>query len=311
MTTDQKINGDPKPPPLLVAIVRDLIAADVPTQCADAFTVGVVIGELQDRCRGRAVGFYIGQLAKLAGLHGTNPRRIRRAIKYLTDNGHADAEFPGCGTRQQTIFHMKLKGSDASQFDCPEQLTPYENEGCEDVTPVKTDIDASQIGTVTPVKTDIDASHIGTLSTPILSTPILPSPNTPPNPLKGELFDSGKTEKQKSGKPSKTPDAEIEAIYAAYPRRVAKAAALKAISKATQTIPFAELLEAVTAYARATAGSDPQFLPYPATWFNGQRWLDDRTTWKTTTKQARDLSGGAGVTHDPTAKETIPGHGKM
>ena len=41
------------------------------------------------------------------------------------------------------------------------------------------------------------------------------------------------------------------AIYLAYPRKVGRGAALKAISKALQIVPFDTLLEAVEAYAKS------------------------------------------------------------
>lgn len=76
---------------------------------------------------------------------------------------------------------------------------------------------------------------------------------------------------------------QLEAIYSAYPRKQAKADALKAISKALRKIGFSELLEAVNAYYAAVATwpeSERQYVPYAATWFNGGRWADDREMWK-------------------------------
>ena len=74
-----------------------------------------------------------------------------------------------------------------------------------------------------------------------------------------------------------THDADI--IYAAYPRKVAKPAAVKAIQRALRKASPIHLLERTKAYALATADSDPQFIPYPATWFNQQRYNDDPATW--------------------------------
>ena len=109
---------------------------------------------------------------------------------------------------------------------------------------------------------------------------------------------------------------EVATLYTIYPRKAAKPEALKAIANALTRATYAELLEAVTAFAAATktwSESDRGFIPHPATWFNKDRWTDDRETWKRTSngKQTRDLTGGAGVTHDPTAKETVPNYGKM
>jgi hypothetical protein len=74
-------------------------------------------------------------------------------------------------------------------------------------------------------------------------------------------------------------DEQAMALYRAYPKKVARAAALKAIRKALQLEGFGVLMEAVTAYAAARDGQDRQYTPYPATWFNQQRWADDREEW--------------------------------
>jgi uncharacterized protein YdaU (DUF1376 family) len=77
-------------------------------------------------------------------------------------------------------------------------------------------------------------------------------------------------------------DPALVAIYEAYPRRTGRGPALKAIAKAAQATTPLELLEATQAYAAATASwqaEDREFIPHPATWFNQQRYLDDRTTW--------------------------------
>ena len=68
-------------------------------------------------------------------------------------------------------------------------------------------------------------------------------------------------------------------IYAAYPRKVGRGAAIKAISKALKIVPFDELLEAVEMYARSRDGQERQFTPHPSTWFNQERWTDDRSEW--------------------------------
>lgn len=82
-------------------------------------------------------------------------------------------------------------------------------------------------------------------------------------------------------------------IYAAYPRKVGRTAAIKAIRRALDSLgnaqvmdgtkPPAWLLERTTAYANATAAwsvHDRQFIPHPATWFNQGRFHDDDSTWQ-------------------------------
>jgi hypothetical protein len=77
---------------------------------------------------------------------------------------------------------------------------------------------------------------------------------------------------------------EEESIYALYPRKVSKADALKAIRKALKKFPAEKLLTATKIFAAEWQGHDLQYCPYPATWFNGERFSDDPATWKRTTK---------------------------
>ncbi len=82
--------------------------------------------------------------------------------------------------------------------------------------------------------------------------------------------------------PPQPVDREVEEVYAAYPRKVGKGQAIRAIRAALKLAGFEVLLAATQAYANAVGAwseSDRQFVPYPATWFNGRRWEDDRSTW--------------------------------
>jgi len=68
---------------------------------------------------------------------------------------------------------------------------------------------------------------------------------------------------------------ETENIYAAYPRKKGKLAALKSIEKAFKIIEPDVLLEKVKKYAESVKDKDPEFIPYPSTWFNQGRWEDE------------------------------------
>jgi len=68
-------------------------------------------------------------------------------------------------------------------------------------------------------------------------------------------------------------------IYDAYPRKVGRGAAIKAIAKALKRVPFDELLEAVELYALGRQGEDRKYTPHASTWFNQERWTDDRSEW--------------------------------
>lgn len=80
-----------------------------------------------------------------------------------------------------------------------------------------------------------------------------------------------------------------EAIYAEYPRKESRGTAIKAINRAMKACPPPALLAAVKEYAAvvrtwpmsARFGPDGRsFIPMCASWMNGEKWRDDRTTWK-------------------------------
>jgi len=103
-------------------------------------------------------------------------------------------------------------------------------------------------------------------------------------------------EEKSRGEKKKNTNTESEsvAIYDAYVKgkHVGRALALKAIRAALTKIRYAELLEAVQAFAAAKVGADLKYVPNPATWMNQERWNDDRSEW-TRWKQSgrpRDLS---------------------
>ncbi len=77
---------------------------------------------------------------------------------------------------------------------------------------------------------------------------------------------------------------EILAIYAQYPRKVARPAALKAIVRAIQRIkkernvdPYEWLFDRTTEYAEVAQFTDPEYIPHPATWYNQERYNDALT----------------------------------
>lgn len=72
-------------------------------------------------------------------------------------------------------------------------------------------------------------------------------------------------------------------VYASYPRKVGKKAALAAICRAGKTVDHQELLTATIDFAEATGRWPPerhQFIPHPATFFNQGRYEDDPKEWE-------------------------------
>jgi len=109
-----------------------------------------------------------------------------------------------------------------------------------------------------------------------------PSPSHSPLPVPPEspYILSGKPDVS-VGSLQKAADKKMaEQIYQAFPRKVGKPAALKAILRAMAKIDPPQLLRLTQEYAAARAGEDAQFTPHPATWFNQERYNDNPSTWK-------------------------------
>lgn len=116
---------------------------------------------------------------------------------------------------------------------------------------------------------------------------------------------------KQDSKPDPTPKPTIEhddfsgRIYAAYPLKVGKPAALRAIRKAmTRTTPE-RLLEITAAFA-ARKNGDMSFVPHPSTWFNQERYNDDPSTWDRETANGRPKSP-MDINNIIKAKETLAG----
>ena len=70
-----------------------------------------------------------------------------------------------------------------------------------------------------------------------------------------------------------------EQIYKHYPRKVGHKRAIRAIARALEAETYAVLLAAVQEFAQSRAGNAGRFTPHPTTWFNQERWRDDRSLW--------------------------------
>lgn len=73
-----------------------------------------------------------------------------------------------------------------------------------------------------------------------------------------------------------TPDP-FDEFWKAYPRKVGKGQARKAWTTATKKTDPHLLVKASVAFRQwcESEQTEPQFIPHPATWLNGERWLDE------------------------------------
>ena len=112
------------------------------------------------------------------------------------------------------------------------------------------------------------------------------------------------SESEEGGTSDGVLEKQLETLYGKYPRKVGKNHAIKAMRTALKKVNYGVLLEAVTAYANAREGEDQQYTPYPATWFNAERWNDDRSNWKSNGRKG-GTKPGDGQAYNPNAEGTF------
>lgn len=66
----------------------------------------------------------------------------------------------------------------------------------------------------------------------------------------------------------------FDRFWAVFPRKQSRKDALKAWEKIGKAgrVPFGEIMAGLERYL--ASGPDPQFVPHPSTWLNGERWAD-------------------------------------
>jgi hypothetical protein len=109
----------------------------------------------------------------------------------------------------------------------------------------------------------------------------------PEKPNLGKDASITKTEQRIKTDPPRILRASAEKVYAAYPRKVGKPKAIAAIIKALGKTTFDHLMNATQAFAgvwAATPEDRRRFIPFPATWFNQERYNDDLKEWATDAK---------------------------
>ena len=202
--------------------------------------------------RGGATGAAWSSVPNIARLCRLHPQTVRKALRTLTAQRLLSAEFRA---GESTCYRL----TSSSTWLPPK--TAVDN-------PAETGAPPSD-STATPAKRihrypsemSIDKGN------PIEGDPKKEIPVPPLSP-KGERVTSNNLLLSQA-----------ETIYAAYPKQVAKPAALRAIRRALTNHPFETLLERTLLYAKTYNGA-PRFIPDPANWFRDERFNDDPATWR-------------------------------
>lgn len=96
-----------------------------------------------------------------------------------------------------------------------------------------------------------------------------------------ERYRNAESESLSPSVESQSPESESEGhgdfdeFWSLYPRKVGKGQARKAWSGALRKASAGEIILGVRRAAEAFCANDPRYIPHPATWLNGERWLDE------------------------------------
>lgn len=83
-------------------------------------------------------------------------------------------------------------------------------------------------------------------------------------------------EPERSSTRANAPDGLFDIFWSRYPRKVAKASARKAWDQAIKRGLEPDIITGAEAYAReCSTAESARFIAHPATWLNGDRWLDE------------------------------------
>jgi hypothetical protein len=85
-------------------------------------------------------------------------------------------------------------------------------------------------------------------------------------------------------------EAQFEHFWQVYPRKVAKGRARKAWAQATGKADPETIIDGARRYGREQSENDPKFVAHPATWLNGERWLDEPAAGRSGSNRPRPAS---------------------
>lgn len=151
----------------------------------------------------------------------------------------------------------------------------YQFKDWDDYQPLKDDVEAEREaarermkavrakkkGVSPDVQANVQPNNTGTFGGTSEEVRVTPSLPIPSRPLTTTSTPGGEDEFAK--------------WYAVYPKKKAKGQARTAFKAARKKTDMETLMNGVLRFAAESKGTDQQYLAYPATWLNGERWDDE------------------------------------
>jgi hypothetical protein len=232
---------------------------------------------------------------------GMNLRNVERTRAALKQKGVLVVDRPSAG-RTSTVWRLPIPSTPAQDTGVNPTPTPAQGTMVEETnpgagrypTPAQRGINPGAAGRATPAQGA--ARTIQELSNRTIQELSSENRGVAAGESDGGLWPSNGNGHKADKKPT---DAQVDAIYRAYPRHLEPQAAKRAIVKALGLIasgkaeihpasegtravaePAGWLLERTNLFAKSLAGQKGQFTPYPATWFNAGGYGSDPAEWE-------------------------------
>lgn len=286
---------------------------------AEAFRVLAVLG-----CYADALGQCCPAVGTIAALRGVTRRQLQRQLRQLETFGYLTT------SRQTRTNGRGGYGSNGYVLTFPD-VTP-------DVASVVGDNATPDVTSLPPDATCDDASrcdtaghsdatpHVATDATPrvALISPMEQAQGEQAQTLSArsaglELLLDHPTENRKPPAPRKPgtaahqEEADLESFWVEYPRKVDKGGARKAFKAACKKASAGTIILAARRFAEQEVSkrTEARFIAHPATWLNGERWLDEpEPAREIDTGNPFDLErGGSGGSGNMAAVEAVFGKG--
>lgn len=171
---------------------------------------------------------------------------VRDRIKSLVALGELEVVGQGSG-RSQTGYRVLMRGSESGPLDAP-TTAPESDPQRDGQTTLR--------GSVSDPQGDSEPTPHHPVLIP--SSPVLTS--SAPLALVPD--------------PEHSPDDLFEMFWKSYPRKIDKKKAKRAFLKALKSATVAEIGGGLKRWKPYWAVRDPEFVPHPTTWLNGERWND-------------------------------------
>ncbi len=179
---------------------------------------------------------------------------VRNALDRLIRCGHLRVLSGGLGRGHSTVYQFIIQAVEKGNSDC--NIEAAKEQQPLHVTELKS-------ATAIPKKCNGSSNKS--------TTAIAPTPYRYPveEPVEGNISLHSPDED--------TLDGEFQSVWKQYPRRTARAHALKAFKAARKKVDLLTIMAGVMRYAAERGEQDPKFTKYMATWLNGECWDDEPT----------------------------------